>query len=96
MRAFSITDLKDRTQSIESAARREPVAIYDQGEEFVLMTREAYEALRARESFDDAGPAFVQATPERRAYRVQDLPDDLAEELLQGLERVADRPYRVD
>lgn len=89
MRAFSIDDLKRGARSIEDAARREPVSILDADEEFVLMTRRAYDALTE-------ATAVVAATPERLAYRVDELPDDLRDELLAGLERVADAPYRTD
>ncbi|MBT9290555.1 hypothetical protein [Prosthecodimorpha staleyi] len=96
MQAFSIDDLKQRPRSIEDAARREPVTIRDAGEEFVLMTRRAFDALQGAIPKTDILPKAIQAGPYRRAHAVDDLPEDLADELLEGLAQAAKTPYRID
>lgn len=96
MQAFSIDDLKQRPRSIEDAARREPVTIRDDGEEFVLMTRRDFDALQGTAPKSDILPRAIQAGPHRRAHTVDELPEDLAGELLEGLAQAAKTPYRID
>ena len=96
MRAFSIDDLRLRTGIIEDAARQEPVAINDEGEEFVLMTRKTFERLSEALPVGMDAVGHIPASPYRKAFRIDELPDDLFEELMSGLERAAKAPYEVD
>ena len=74
MKTFSSTDLKQSLGDVLAAAAREPVTITRHGApRYVLLSLEAYEK---RESIDS-----------RKAYRVEDTPDDLADMLIAALDR---------
>lgn len=74
MREFSAADVTRSSGDLFAAAAAEPVAITKHSKtRFVVMTIEKYNKIAA------------QADP-RQVYAMDELPDDLAGELLNGLE----------
>jgi antitoxin Phd len=72
---FSLTDLSNRSGEVVEAAFRGPVEITRRGKrKFVLLTAEDYDRL-------------VGAADTRRAFHVDDLPDDIAALMLRALEQ---------
>lgn len=77
MAQFSLTDLSNRPGEVVEAAIRGPVDITRHGKrKFVLLSADRYDELTARDV--------------RRAYHVDDMPADVAEMVLAGLEREDD------
>ncbi|WP_448203973.1 type II toxin-antitoxin system Phd/YefM family antitoxin [Azospirillum sp. sgz302134] len=67
MKSFSSRELRENIRMIEDAARAEPIAIDDDGNEsFVMMSMAEYRRLKSRD---------------RRAHAVEDLPDDIVEQV---------------
>ena len=74
MGRFSLTDLSNRSGEVVEAAFRGPVEITRRGKrKFVLLTAEDYDRL-------------IKAADSRRAFHVDDLPDDIADLMLAALE----------
>ena len=74
MKTVSSTDLKQSLGDVLAAAAREPVTITRHGApRYVLLSLEAYEKRESKDS--------------RKAYRVEDTPDDLADMLIAALDR---------
>jgi prevent-host-death family protein len=74
MKTVSSTDLKQSLGDVLAAAAREPVTITRHGSpRFVLLSLEAYEKRNMQDS--------------RKAYRVEDTPDELADMLISVLDR---------
>jgi hypothetical protein len=79
MRKFSTVDLLRDLKTVTHAAAREPVAITQHRKaRFVLMAMEDFERLRG-----------VNPDP-RRAYRVDETPPELADLIVDGLDRIID------
>lgn len=74
MKKFKAADVTRNSGDVFAAAAAEPVAITKHAKpRFVIMTIEKYEKI------------IAQGDP-RRAYGVDELPDDLAGKLMEGLE----------
>lgn len=74
MKSVTSTDLKQSLGDVLATAAREPVTITRHGApRYVLMSMENYERRERKDS--------------RKAYRVEDTPDDLADLLISALER---------
>lgn len=74
MKTVSSTDLKQSLGDVLAAAAQGPVTITRHGApRFVLLSIEAYERRKLKDS--------------RKAYRIEDTPDDLAETLIAALDR---------
>lgn len=77
MQNFRLSELARNWSALKHAATRAPVAITERNKpRFVLMAIEDFDRLRAR------------ATDPRRAFKVDDAPDDLADLFAQGLDRL--------
>lgn len=75
MAQFTLTDLSSRPGDVVEAAMRGPVDITRHGKrKFVLVAADHYDRMAARADV-------------RRAYHVDDMPNDVAEMVLAGLER---------
>ncbi len=78
MTNFSLTDLSNKSGEVVEAAYKGPVDITRHGKrKFVLLTAEDYDRL-------------VRAADTRRAFHVDDLPQDIADLMLAALERQDD------
>jgi prevent-host-death family protein len=74
MKTVSSTDLKQSLGDVLAVAAREPVTITRHGSpRYVLLSVEAYEQRKMQDS--------------RKAYRVEETPDELAEMLISALDR---------
>lgn len=77
MQNFRLSELARNWSALKHAATRAPVAITERNRpRFVLMAIEDYDRLQAR------------AADPRRAFRVDQAPDDLAQLLTEGLDRL--------
>jgi prevent-host-death family protein len=75
MAHFSLTDLSNRSGEVVEAALRGPVEITRRGKrKFMLLTADDYDRL-------------VSAADTRRAYHVDDAPEDVAALMLAALTR---------
>ena len=77
MQNFRLSELARNWSALKHAATRAPVAITERNKpRFVLMAVEDYDRLQAR------------AIDSRRAFKVDQAPEDLAELLTDGLDRL--------
>lgn len=77
MKSYSFSDLIRSSGPILDAAQKEPVALTKRGKErLVLLPAEEYHRLAAR--------------PQIKAYSVDELPPDIADELLTELKTIID------
>lgn len=77
MQVFNFTELARNWSSLKHAAARAPVALAERRKtRFILMAVEDFEALTAR------------AKDPRQAFKLADVPDDLAELMIEGLDRL--------
>ena len=83
MKQVSTAELVRNIGDVTHAAIQAPVIVtHHKKPRFVFMNIETYEALRALDP--------------RRAYRVEETPDDVAEWLLPGLEKMASGDFDYD
>lgn len=77
MQTFNLTDLARQWSTLKHAATRAPVALTERSKpRFILMAVEDYERLRAR------------AKDPRRSFKLDEIPADLEQPLLEGLDRL--------
>lgn len=84
MKAFALSDLKDRAGKIVDAASREPVSLTRPGAPaLVLMSQDEFDRRQS-------------AADPRHAYGVDELPPELARDLAASLEAVTPETYGDD
>ena len=84
MKTFTLSDLKNHTGKVVDAAIREPVSLTKHGAEALV--------IMARDEFDRR----TAAADQRRAYAVNELPPELARDLVASLVAVTPESYGDD
>ena len=83
MKTFTLTDLKNRTGKVVDAAIREPISLTKHGSpKLVILSQDEFERMAAVDP--------------RRVYRLDELPAQIASELMESLENVTQASYESD